>query len=197
MVAFALGTAPHARHPELNMRHCPPRWLVAGLLLALAGCSSEPSNVVNLIEEFPEAEQRSNSTPNESAFELGSVTIDGEEKQTILARPFARITYDILVPPDAYFDVAFAIKPEAWDQPGNGAQFRIGVSEGNTYEELLNQYVNPKRGDRRWFSARLDLSAYEGREIKLILNTDPGPPGTGDVTNDLAVWGEPRVYTRR
>lgn len=179
------------------MRYRAGRWCVPCLLLALAGCSSEPTNVINLIEQFPEAEHRSNSTPSESAFELGSVTIDGEQKQTILAKPFARLTYDILVPPDAYFDVAFAMKPETWDQPGNGAQFRIGVSEGHTYEELLNQYVNPKRGDRRWFSARLDLSAYEGREIKLILNTDPGPPDTGDAVNDFAVWGEPRVYTRR
>lgn len=168
------------------------------MLLALTtGCSSEPSNIVDLVERFPEAEHRSNSTPAESAFELGSVTIDGEEKRTILARPFARLTYEILVPPDAYFDVSFALKPEAWDLPGDGAQFRVGVAEGNTYEELLNQYVNPKRGDRRWFSARLDLSAYEGRTVKLILNTDPGPPGTGDATNDLAVWGAPRVYTRR
>ena len=57
----------------------------------------------------------------------------------------------------------------------HGAQFRIGVAEGRTYEEILKQYVNPKRGDRRWFSARLDLAAYEGRQVKLIFNTDPGP----------------------
>jgi hypothetical protein len=172
-------------------------WLAA-LAAALAiSCSSQPSNVIDLIEEFPHAERRSNSQPADAAFELGSVTIDGQEKQTILAKPFSRLTYELSVPPDAWFDVAFAMKPETWDAPGNGALFRVGVSEGDTYEELLNQYVNPKRGDRRWFSARLDLSAYEGRTIKLILNTDPGPPGTGDGENDLAVWAEPRVYSRR
>jgi hypothetical protein len=62
---------------------------------------------------------------------------------------------------------------------------------------LLRQYVNPKRGDRRWFSVRLDLSAYEGREVKLIFNTDPGPPEGRDAANDLAVWAEPRVYSKR
>ena len=73
----------------------------------------------------------------------------------------------------------------------------MGVSDGRVYEELLKHYVDPRRGDRRWFSARLDLSAYEGRQVKLILNTDPGPPGSLDTANDLAVWAEPRVYTKR
>ena len=89
------------------------------------------------------------------------------------------------------------MRPESWDQPGDGAQFRIGVSEGRTYEELLRQYVNPKRGDRQWFTARLDLSAYEGRTVKVILNTDPGPPGDSDTSNDEAVWGAPRVFSQR
>ena len=69
--------------------------------------------------------------------------------------------------------------------------------EGRNYEEILKQYVNPKRGDRRWFSARLDLSAYEGQQVKLILNTDPGPESNGTLDNDLAVWGEPHLYSKR
>jgi hypothetical protein len=89
------------------------------------------------------------------------------------------------------------MQPESWDKPGDGAQFRVGVSDGRRYEELLKQYVNPKRGDRRWFTTRLDLSAYEGRQVKLIFNTDPGPDRGHDGTNDLAVWGEPRVYSKR
>ena len=42
-----------------------------------------------------------------------------------------------------------------------------------------------------------DLSAYAGREVRVILNTDPGPKGGGDARNDLAVWGEPHLYSRR
>ncbi len=101
------------------------------------------------------------------------------------------------MPQDAWLEVSFAMKPETWDQPGDGAQFRIGISDGRTYEEVVRQYVNPKRGDRRWFSVRQDLSAYEGRQVKLIFNTDPGPPEGRDNANDLAVWAEPRVYSKR
>ena len=57
--------------------------------------------------------------------------------------------------------------------------------------------MNPKDGGQKWFSAHLDLSAYEGREVRIILNTDPGPKGGGDAQNDFAVWGEPHIYSRR
>jgi hypothetical protein len=156
-----------------------------------------PANLVDLIEQFPTAEHRSNQPP-ESAFEVGNTTIDGQAKRSILAKPFARIIYQVVVPPDAWLDVNFGLRPDSWEQPGDGAQFRVGISEGKTYDELLKQYVNPKRGDRRWFTAHLDLSAYEGRQVKLIFNTDPGPDsGPRDSANDFAVWGEPHLYSKR
>lgn len=158
---------------------------------------SGAANLVDLVDQFPQAEHRSNSTPLEAAFEVGTSTIDGQQKRTILAKPFSRITYRVVVPPDAWLEVNFGMRPDSWEQPGDGAQFRVGISEGKTYEELLRQYVNPKRGDRRWFTARLDLSAYEGRQVNVIFNTDPGPPGSNNAANDLAVWGEPRVFSKR
>lgn len=157
---------------------------------------SSITNEVDLVGKLNEAERRSN-VEDAKQFALESVTIEGATKRTILALPHSRLIYTVTVPQDAWLDVAFALKPESWDQPGDGAQFRVGVSDGRNYEELLRQYVNPKKGDRRWFSVRLDLSAYEDRRVKLIFNTDPGPPGDSDVTNDLAVWAEPRVYSKR
>jgi hypothetical protein len=157
---------------------------------------SSVSNEVDLLAKVGEAERRSN-VDDPKQFGAESVTIDGTTKKAILVRPHSRLTYTVAVPPDAWLDVAFALKPETWDLPGDGAQFRVGVSDGRNYEELLRQYVNPKRGDRKWFSVRLDLSAYEDRQVRLVFNTDPGPPGDGDVTNDLAVWAEPRVYSKR
>lgn len=152
---------------------------------------------IDLVEQFPQADHRSNSQPAESAFEVGSVTIDGQTKRTILAKPYARIIYSIDVPPDAWLELSFAMRPDSWTLPGDGAQFRVGISDGRSYEEILRQYVNPKRGDRRWISARLDLSAYEGRHVKLIFNTDPGAVAGASSENDLAVWGDPHIYSKR
>jgi hypothetical protein len=178
------------------------RWTLLGVIVVCAALGfwyskSRPhiDNEIDLLAKLPEAEKRTN-VQGVPQFVVQSVTIDGVAKQSILAVPHSRLIYPLVVPRDGWFEVAFAMKPETWDLPGDGAQFRIGISEGRKYEELLRQYVNPKRGDRRWFSARLDLSPYEGRQIKLILNTDPGPPEGHDNTNDQAVWAEPRVYSK-
>ena len=170
--------------------------VAAGLAFWFLTRGSTVANEIDLIATLSAAERRTN-VEEPGQFAVESVTVDGTTKRTILARPHSRLIYTVVVPPDAWLEVAFAMKPETWDLPGDGAQFRVGVSDGRVYEELLRQYVNPKRGDRRWFSVRLDLSAYEGREVKLIFNTDPGPPEGRDRANDLAVWAEPHVYSKR
>lgn len=180
----------------MSPRRPDPARLVVFTLLGLALACSRIDNEVDLLGLLDEAEKRT-TVESGPQFIREAVTIDGTTRQAVLARPPSRIIYSLAVPRDAWFEVAFALKPESWDQPGDGAQFRVGVSDGRLYEELLREYVNPKRGDRRWFSARLDLSAYEGRQIKLILNTDPGPPEGRDAANDLAVWAEPRLYSKR
>jgi len=111
--------------------------------------------------------------------------------------PTSRLIYKVTVPEDGRLKAFLGVKEEVWDKQSDGVLFRIGISDGRTYEEVVRQYVNPKRGDRRWFSVRQDLSAYEGRQVKLIFNTDPGPPEGRDNANDLAVWAEPRVYSKR
>jgi hypothetical protein len=153
--------------------------------------------VQDLVDLFPKAEKRTNRTPKESAFAVETVTIDGQAKRSIVARPSARIIYKLTVPRDGFLETSFAMKPEVWSQATDGAQFRIGIAEGRTYDELLRQVIRPSRGDRRWFPVRLDLSAYEGHTVSIILNTDPGPPGDNNAEFDEAVWGEPRISTRR
>lgn len=181
----------------------PSRWRLLGLVVAVTAFGlwqvmsrSGAENQIDLLAKLPEADKRTNVVEGPQ-FVVETVTIDGETKRTVLARTTSRLILPLTITRDAWFDVSFAMKPETWDQPGDGAQFRVGVSDGRVYEELLKQYVNPKRGDRRWFSVRLDLSAYEGRQVKVIFNTDPGPPEGRDGANDLAVWAEPRIYSKR
>ncbi len=176
--------------------------LVLLVLVAVAGAAwyftrqGPPESAIDLVAMFadPKTEKRAN---HDNAFGTESVTIDGQAKQSILARPAARIIYTVRVPSDAWLETSFAIKPDAWTKPTDGAQFRIGVSEGRTYDELLRQVVVPSRGDTRWFTARLDLSAYAGETVKVILNTDPGPPGARNAEFDEAIWGAPRIYVKR
>jgi hypothetical protein len=78
--------------------------------------------------------------------------------------------------------------------------FRIGVSDGRTYYELLTRHVNPYDApdDRRWIPVTVDLRPFAGKAVDIIFNTDPSPPGVpADGRNDLALWGEPTVAPAR
>jgi hypothetical protein len=170
--------------------------LVAGVAIFFSrrGPAESAIDLVAMFADTTRTERRSN---HDNAFATETVTIDGQAKPSIVARPAARIIYTVAVPADAWLETSFALKPEVWQQKTDGAQFRIGVSEGRTYDELLRQVVVPSRGDTRWFTARLDLSVYAGRTVKVIFNTDPGPPGSRSVDFDEAVWGAPRIYVKR
>ena len=43
----------------------------------------------------------------------------------------------------------------------------------------------------------VDLSAYAGEDVDIMLNTYGSTPGKpGDIRNDLAVWGMPEIVIR-
>ena len=77
-----------------------------------------------------------------------------------------------------------------------GVTHAVGVSDGRTFEEYVREAVNPKEHDRdrRWLSATIDLTAYEGQLVEINFNTYYGPRrGDTDRRNDFALWGDPRI----
>ena len=168
--------------------------LIAGWWLFRRGGGTER---IDLVASFDAAQKR----PDASALTLEDVALNGESKRSIVAKPLpgTRLTYRIRVPDSGWFFVSLALKPEAWEQEGNGVLFMVGISDGRAYDELFTQHVNPY-GDptnRRWIPVWVDISAYGGEEVDLILNTRSGPPRQeGDLRNDLAVWGAPQIVVR-
>jgi hypothetical protein len=152
---------------------------------------------IDLIASFDTAEKR----PDASALKLEEVALNGEPKRSIVTSPVpgTRLTYRVRVPDDGWFFVSLGLKPEAWEQEGDGVLFMVGISDGRAYDELFTQHVNPY-GDptnRRWIPVWVDISAYGGEEVDLILNTRSGPPRQeGDLRNDLGVWGAPQIVVR-
>lgn len=182
------------------------RWLLAVViaLVVLVGFwwfrrGKEGPSAIDLVRQFPTA-KKSAVGPQDRAFALIDVTIDGETLHGIFAHPPSRIIWKIVVPHDAWLKTSLALKPEAWQLQGDGVLFRIGVSDGKKYDELLTQVVNPigVPGDRRWVPVTLDLSTYAGETVDLIFNTNAGAPGTKfNTRNDWAVWGAPQVFVRQ
>ena len=155
---------------------------------------------VDLISQLPEAQKVSHWTEaGEAPFTVKPVSLAGESHTAIFAPAFSRIRWKVQVPRRGTLEVYYGLREDGWTGDGNGVVFSVGVSDGRTFEEYLREVVNPKEHDRdrRWLSATIDLTAYEGQLVEINFNTYAGPPkDAGDTRNDLAVWGEPRVIGR-
>jgi hypothetical protein len=153
---------------------------------------------VSLVDRFDTAEKR----PNPDVFTVEDVTINGETKRAIAVKPGilgSRLTFRSRIPDDGWLRVSVALKPEAWTLEGDGVRFMALVSDGRASDELFVHDVNPllNQTERKWIPIMVDLSAYAGEEVSIILNTFGSAPGKGeDVRNDLAVWGAPEIVVR-
>lgn len=173
--------------------------IVLALVLAAGGWwlfgrrSGAP--VVSLIPIFESAEKR----PQGGTFQVVEAALNGETKPAIYTVPTSRITYKVRIPDDAWLRVSVGTKPESWTQEGDGVLFRVGVSDGRSYDPLFTQHVNPfaNEGDRKWIQVWVDLSAYAGEQVDLIFNTNTSAEGKGDdPRNDHALWGAPEIVVR-
>jgi hypothetical protein len=132
-------------------------------------------------------------------FALVDATLAGETKQAIAAPANGRISLRVRVPDDGWLKVSLGLKPEAWTVEGNGVYFYAGVSDGRTFEKLFDQTLNPFANppERRWVPVTVDLSAYAGEEVDIVLNTvASGPGGPADDRGDMPLWGAPEIVRR-
>ena len=155
---------------------------------------------VDLVERFTEAQKR----PNAELFSVTDATLAGVTKKAIAVNPTAgsRVTWKVRVPDDGWLWVSVGMKPETWQQEGDGVKFLVGVSDGRAFEPLFEQHLNPfaNHGDRKWVDVRVDLSTYAGEEVELVFNTYASLPGQGgaggDLRGDYALWGSPEIVVR-
>lgn len=148
---------------------------------------------VDLLTQYEQAQKKGGD------FAVADVTLDGVTKKAIAAPPNSRITFHVRVPDDGWLRVSLGLKPEAWTIEGNGVHFYAGVSDGRVFEPLFTQTVNPfaNASERRWIPVMVDLSAYAGEEMDIILNTVTSGPGVApDDRGDMPLWGAPELVRR-
>jgi len=87
------------------------------------------------------------------------------------------------------FEAGLAIRDNAaTEPPSDGVTFIVQVKPGGgAPQTLASQHSTAKV----WEELSVDLSAYAGQAIELILTGDPGPKR--DTTCDSAFWGGPRI----
>lgn len=151
---------------------------------------------VDLVAQFAEAQKR----PGPELFSVVDATLAGVTKKAIAVQPTtgSRLIWKVHVPDDGWLWVSVGMKPESWEQEGDGVKFLVGISDGRAFEELFAQSLNPyaNQGDRKWVDVRVDLSTYAGEDVDVIFNTYASPTGEPDTRNDLALWGSPEIVVR-
>lgn len=81
-----------------------------------------------------------------------------------------------------------AIRDTAPGEPlSDGVTFRVLADDGSGPRKLFERHTASKV----WVDGRADLSAFAGREVRLLLESHPGPKM--DTTCDSSFWGEPAV----
>ena len=91
------------------------------------------------------------------------------------------------------FSCAIAMQAPMPDEPpSDGATFRVHVSPLDAPDGKKETLLFESHTDKfEWTPISVDLSAYAGTEIRLQLETHPGP--RNDLTCDRALWGDPVV----
>jgi len=167
------------------------------VLVAAAGWwifSRGSAERIDLIERYDQAEKR-----GAGPYAVVDVTLAGETKKAISAPANGRIIFRVKVPEDGWLKVWLGVKPEAWTIEGNGVFFYAGVSDTRAFEKLFEQTLNPFKNpsERRWIPVMVDLSAYAGEDMEVILNTvASGPGGPPDDRGDMPLWGAPEIVRR-
>ena len=150
---------------------------------------------IDLISTFESATKK----PTGAMFQVVDADLNGERKRAILTEAPTRMIWKVKIPDDGWIKASLGLKPETWEKEGDGVLFRIGVSDGRTFEDLLTLHVDPfhSKSDRRWIPVAVDVSQYAGEEVEVIFNTNNSMPGKGDDhNNDLALVGEPQIVVR-
>jgi hypothetical protein len=125
-------------------------------------------------------------------------TIDGVRRRVLAQHPSSQVSYDLELGEDTTtLSFQVALDPASWTEPGDGVTFEVALLPHPPVNaepiQLWSIAIDPKAdpADRRWHAAAVDLSAYRGQQVTLILTTGPG--SSGDNRFDWAGWGAPRL----
>ena len=179
------------------------RWAALGAAIALAAIAfwylagrSAVSNEIDLIATLPAAEKRTNVV-GQPQFVIESVTVDGVAKRVILARPHSRLIYPVLVPRMRGWRSALRSSPRRGICPATARNSASGSPTVASTMSCSGSTSTPSAATVAGSRSVWICRPTKGGRSRSIFNTDPGPPEGRDVANDLAVWAEPRIYSKR
>jgi hypothetical protein len=173
--------------------------LLAAVLSGTAGCDgvSPQAGATDLAATLDRAERR----PEGGPFEVHELDIDGQQRPVIAVPATSRLTWHLRFPARARLRMWLGARSACDSAP---VDFRVGISDGRVYEQLLVRAVAPgASGSPGWGPATIDLSRYGGTQWSLfyrpseitwslIFNTRPS--GAMPCASQ-SLWGAPQIET--
>jgi hypothetical protein len=177
---------------------------LGAVFVSVVGCSapSERGRPADLAASFATAVHR----PANGAFELRTLQIDGRDRPAIAVPAASRISWRLKLPDAARLHTWMAVESTCPSMPAAAVDFRIGISDERSYDELLVRTISTTPS-AAWESAAVDLAAYSGfhwslfyrpRDIvwSVVLNTRP-IGRTGPECAPRPLWGGPAIEVSR
>jgi len=180
--------------------HRPGAWLALALSLGIvwrtreAPAADGPAPVWDAI-----ALALSAPPPAPDQHKVTSIAAYGEMR-TVLATPIPyRLAYRVSLPPGAVLELGYAVQPDILGESlfavAEPTRFRVLLTEDDGTEHALVDRVvdiRERAEDRRWLDARVDLGAYAGRSLTLVitvaLEADPARH-----SRPYALFSSPRI----
>ena len=138
--------------------------LTAGLL-GTATCGGSAPCCIDLLNELPRAQVRPATLPAD-ALVIAGATVGGSIRRSLSAPAPSRVIFRLRIPTRASLTTALAI-----ENPGaatdSGIIFRLGISDGRTYEQLLDTTIRSNESVA-WRPVTIDLSSYAGWQWSLF-----------------------------
>lgn len=112
----------------------------------------------------------------------------------LFLHPPAQVRYTLEIPDEpVWLRFHAGLDPQSWDWGGDGATFEVWVESDGTEKQLYARHVDNAPQNRCWHKGQVDLSAYAGQTIHLVLRTSFGPGH--NATGDWAGWAIPQIVS--
>lgn len=174
---------------------------VAVLVIAVSSCRREPPVpcCVDVLDAIPTAEIRPVVRPPDAVI-VTAATVGAVEQRALSVMVPSRLSVRLRIPARATFSAGLAVDASAGHEAGAGVAFSVGISDGRTYERLIDRTI--LAGDAAsWQPVHVDLRHYAGWQWslfyhpssivwELVLNSYASGPGGERLR---ALWAAPVI----
>jgi len=176
---------------------------VLAALVVLAGSSAcrnqAPACCLDLLDAVPGAEIRP-AVRAPDAVQVIDTSVGGDARRSLSVTIPSRVILRVRIPKRSAFTAALAVEARGGHETGSGVAFTLGISDGRTYEVLLERTI--LAGDSSsWQPVQADLRRYAGWQWSLFYHPSSitwqivlNSYSVGPIGNGLrALWAAPAI----